>query len=160
MPRFCDCALCVASYLRGETCFPRFGVLPALRSFFASLSINVMTAPSILLSVVRYGRTRSEYSRPSLSVTLRSRARRLDHFAQNIFQIRDVNVGSELAQWPPDIGLQDVKGIARRRPRAQQGRFSSFMMFTYTVGSVDVTFPEFGSFDNVCAANERKRLKA
>src|SRR5207244_6378399 len=66
-------ALPRASYLRDETFFVRFSVLDASPFFVPLISTRVRTAPSILLSVVRYGRPRSEYSRPSFSVSFRFR---------------------------------------------------------------------------------------
>src|SRR5438045_7239291 len=68
-PGFGHHALPGAFYLRDETSFVSLPVLVSLLLFVPSISISVRTAPSILLSVVRYGRTRSEYLRPSLSFT-------------------------------------------------------------------------------------------
>src|SRR5437773_518982 len=78
-----------------------------------------MTAPSILLSAVRYGRARTEYQRPSRAWTSRSwDGQRLHHFPEERFKMRDVDAEPEVSDRPPDVAGGHLEDPFRDRGHA------------------------------------------
>src|SRR5213594_208628 len=123
-PGFGHHALPGASYLRDETSFVSLPVLVSSLFFVPSISTSVRTAPSILLSVVRYGRTRSEYLRPPLSVTLRSRVPRVSITSRKMLSKSGTSMfgRSSLSGRPMSVGKMlnaaRAAGVARRTVNA------------------------------------------